>query len=143
VSLRLDIWDTGGSEKYRALAPMYYREARAAVIVLDATSRDAISGALSWIDELRRHARKDIILVAAANKIDVDGARVLSSSDVESFGFQNQLDYCFEVSAKTGANVGELFRTLCEALVRLPPLESPDGMLLPQDIAGDRGSCPC
>lgn len=37
-TVKLNIWDTAGQEKYRALAPMYYRGAAACVIVYDVTS---------------------------------------------------------------------------------------------------------
>jgi small GTP-binding protein len=70
-TLRLDIWDTGGFEQYHALAPIYHREARAAIIVFDVTDRGSIVRARSWIEERKMHARKDIIVVAAANKTDI------------------------------------------------------------------------
>ena len=31
----MQIWDTAGQERFRALAPMYYRGAKAAVVVAD------------------------------------------------------------------------------------------------------------
>ena len=36
--IQFGIWDTAGSERYKALAPMYYRGAEAAIVVYDITS---------------------------------------------------------------------------------------------------------
>jgi Ras-related protein Rab-22 len=36
-TFKYQIWDTAGQEKYRGLAPMYYRGAAAAVVVYDVT----------------------------------------------------------------------------------------------------------
>lgn len=41
--------DTAGQERYRSLAPMYYRGAAAAVVVFDVTNRDTFEGAKSWV----------------------------------------------------------------------------------------------
>lgn len=39
VSLRFEIWDTAGQEKYRSVAPLYYRGAHAALLVYDISKR--------------------------------------------------------------------------------------------------------
>jgi hypothetical protein len=57
------------------------------------------------------------------------------SEQVESFGFENQLDLCFEESAKSGLNVCELCRSLCEPPAKLPPIDSPEGRLVTQNNA--------
>jgi len=36
--VKFDIWDTAGQEKYRGLTSMYYKGAKAALIVHDITS---------------------------------------------------------------------------------------------------------
>ena len=36
--IQFGIWDTAGSERFKALAPMYYRGAEAAIVVYDVTS---------------------------------------------------------------------------------------------------------
>ena len=41
--MQFDIWDTAGQERYNALAPMYYREAAAAVVVYDMTTRSSFN----------------------------------------------------------------------------------------------------
>jgi GTPase SAR1 family protein len=35
----MQIWDTAGQEKYRSIAPIYYREAKIALCVYDITSQ--------------------------------------------------------------------------------------------------------
>ena len=38
IMVKFDMWDTAGQERYRSLAPMYYKGAKAAVVVYDITS---------------------------------------------------------------------------------------------------------
>lgn len=37
ATVKFDIWDTAGQERYRSLAPMYYKGAKAALVVYDIT----------------------------------------------------------------------------------------------------------
>ena len=37
-SLKLDLWDTAGQEKYRALAKIFYKDARVIIFVYDITN---------------------------------------------------------------------------------------------------------
>uniref|UniRef100_A0A3Q3J3F9 Uncharacterized protein n=1 Tax=Monopterus albus TaxID=43700 RepID=A0A3Q3J3F9_MONAL len=39
VTLRLEIWDTAGQEKYHSITPLYYRGAHAALLVYDISKR--------------------------------------------------------------------------------------------------------
>ena len=38
TKVKLQIWDTAGSEQFRSLAPIYYKNASAVIIVYDCTS---------------------------------------------------------------------------------------------------------
>lgn len=124
VDMRLDIWDTGGSEKYKALAPMYYRDARGIIIVYDLTNPNSIHEAQSWIDEVRLNNKNEMVIVGAANKSDLIENRQITKEEVDDFGFINQLDCFMETSALTGDNVVPLFNELCVLLSKLQPLPS-------------------
>eukprot|EP01084_Bolivina_argentea_P304580 526055_1 len=47
--VEFEIWDTAGQEKYRTLAPLYYRGASAALVVYDITNRESFENARKWI----------------------------------------------------------------------------------------------
>ena len=120
VDIKLDIWDTGGSEKYRSLAPMYFRDARAAVIVFDVTSTQSFQEADEWIRIFRERGASNALIFGAANKSDLVAQRQVSSEDVKDFMFSHQLNYIGETSALTGDGIKELFKELGKQLLALP-----------------------
>jgi len=70
-TLRYEIWDTAGQERFHSLAPMYYRNAQAAVVVYDVTKAATLEKAKSWIKELQRQANPNIVIALAGNKVDL------------------------------------------------------------------------
>lgn len=40
-TVRLDIWDTAGQERYKSLTPMYYRNAKEALVCFDLSCPEA------------------------------------------------------------------------------------------------------
>ncbi|KAI0825204.1 GTP-binding protein ypt5 [Trametes gibbosa] len=78
--LRYEIWDTAGQERFHSLAPMYYRNAQAAVVVYDVTKASSLEKAKTWVKELQRQANPNIVIALAGNKIDLVTASASSSS---------------------------------------------------------------
>jgi len=70
-TLRYEIWDTAGQERFHSLAPMYYRNAQAAVVVYDVTKASTLEKAKSWVKELQRQANPNIVIALAGNKVDL------------------------------------------------------------------------
>jgi GTPase SAR1 family protein len=48
----LQFWDTAGEEKFRAVTPMYYRNASAVVIVYDITDEETFNSVPRWLKEV-------------------------------------------------------------------------------------------
>lgn len=65
TSVKFEIWDTAGQERYHSLAPMYYRNAQAAVVVYDIRSSETFRKAKQWVKELQRQAQVSIVIALA------------------------------------------------------------------------------
>lgn len=60
-SLKFDIWDTAGQEKYRSLNKIFYKDANVAVLVYDITRKESFDELKNyWINQLREYADKNI-----------------------------------------------------------------------------------
>lgn len=111
IIIKFEIWDTAGQERYRSLASMYYRNAQAAIVVYDITQIESLEKAKYWIKELQKQANNDIIITLVGNKLDLQNERKISEETARKLSTELNLQY-FEVSAKTGENVEELFKNI-------------------------------
>ena len=64
--------DTAGQEKYHSMAPLFYRNSDAAMIVYDITVKETLQKASRWIQELKQFSQNDkLLLVLVGNKCDM------------------------------------------------------------------------
>ena len=111
------IWDTAGQERYRTLANMYYRNSDYAVIVFDISQVNSFETVKLWIEEINNNAPKCKIIIVA-NKIDLP----IKENQRKIVNFINEYEYeYFEVSAKTGENINNLFDFIKENNVNKSP----------------------
>ena len=114
--VKFEIWDTAGQERYHSLTPMYYRGAKAAIVVYDVTNRKTFVRAQLWVKELQRYARNDVIIILTGNKSDLSNNRIVDYEEAENYAKAKELLF-IETSAKTGKNVNKLFFTIGESLL--------------------------
>ena len=69
-TVKLNIWDTAGQEKYHALAKNYYQGASGAILVYDVTDLDSFEKAKTWYLELSKYIGKEAPIIIAGNKSD-------------------------------------------------------------------------
>ena len=114
-NLKLHIWDTGGSERFRAMLPLYYRDAAAAIITVDVSQEKSFKAVKYWVEELNSKSEMDNIVVAlAANKVDLPTQDIkIPVSQCRAYAEENNMIF-IETSAKSGLGVTELFRAVAD-----------------------------
>ena len=60
-SIKFEIWDTAGQEKYRALTKIFYKDAGVAILVYDITRRESFEEIQKyWYNQIKEYAPKNI-----------------------------------------------------------------------------------
>ena len=117
--IKLQLWDTAGTEKFKSITTGYYRGANAAFIVFDLTSRKSFESVSEWIENYYKYSNPDyerhVILIG--NKSDLKNERIITEDEIDDFVKLNKIKY-FETSAKNGENIDECFLFIAEKLMK-------------------------
>ena len=114
-TIRLQIWDTAGTERYRSLIPSYIRDSTVAVVVYDITVADSFYKTSKWIEQVRAERGKDVIIMLVGNKTDLIDKRQVPVREGERIAKEVNAMF-IETSAKAGHNVKQLFRRIAADL---------------------------
>ncbi|NP_001353441.1 ras-related protein RABA4a-like [Solanum lycopersicum] len=110
-SVKAQIWDTAGQERYRAVTSAYYRGAVGALLVYDITKRQTFDHIPRWLEELRAHADKNIVIMLIGNKTDLEDQRAVPTEDAKEFAQKEGL-FFLETSAMEATNIEDAFLTV-------------------------------
>ena len=71
-TIKFEIWDTAGQEKYRILSKIFYKDARAIILVYDITNKSSFDEIKEyWNDQINAYKDGNAILAVVANKSDL------------------------------------------------------------------------
>jgi small GTP-binding protein len=118
-TINIMLWDTAGKEEYHSLAPIYYKDAHAAILVFSCIDQRSFDRMIQWKNELISSRGEDIKLVVVANKIDATKDRCIKTEQGEGIAGTIKAQY-FEVSAKTGQGIDLLFAHVTDILSKIP-----------------------
>ncbi|KAI8368210.1 GTP-binding protein [Radiomyces spectabilis] len=115
-TIKAQIWDTSGQERYRAITGAYYRGAVGALLVYDITRQQSFQNATHWLKELRDHADPNIVIMLVGNKLDLSETSRAVTSD-EGGALAEQEGFLFmETSALDATNVEKAFATVFDTI---------------------------
>ena len=114
--VKLQIWDTAGQEKFRAITKAYYRGAHGILVVFDISRRDTFDQTKMWIESIIDSSESspiDVILVG--NKRDLK--RDVTENEAREMAQQYGIQY-YETSAKSNTNVDRVFLDLVKLALK-------------------------
>ena len=111
-SIKFDIWDTVGQEKYRSLAKIFYKDAKVIIFVYDITRPETFEGLKNyWYDETKNNTDGEPILAVVANKIDLYANSKVSNNDGKAVA--DQIGAIFQTtSALSDSGISTLFENV-------------------------------
>ncbi|KAJ4392449.1 hypothetical protein N0V85_007051 [Neurospora sp. IMI 360204] len=71
--IKLQLWDTAGTERFRSVSRSYYRGAAGAVLCYDITSHNSFSNLQPFLNDARALASPNLSLLLVGNKLDLAG----------------------------------------------------------------------
>jgi Ras-related protein Rab-5C len=115
--IKFHIWDTGGHERFRSMANLYYHDASAAILTYDVSNEKSYESLNYWIEELKNKVDKDkLVLCLAGNKCDREVIdKKVHTLTAKNFAEINKMQF-FETSAKDDIGIKELFQSLAKKI---------------------------
>ena len=127
-NIKLQIWDTAGQDRFRAITKNYYKGANGIILIYDITNKQTYENVKNWISQIKEEANPNVIIYLVGNKIDVpDEQRMVQIEEGQKIADEFNLPFK-EASAKDGRNVNEIFQELLEEIdEKYSKLEAPKG----------------
>ena len=113
-NIKLQIWDTAGQDRFRAITKNYYKGANGIILIYDVTNRQSYENVKNWITQIREEANPNVVIYLAGNKIDVsEEEKVVKTEEGKKIAEEFNLPL-YETSAKNGININRIFEELVE-----------------------------
>ena len=115
-NIKLQIWDTAGQDRFRALTKNYYKGANGIILIYDISTTQTFENVKVWINQIKEEANANVIIYLVGNKIDLPTDK-RTVSEEEGQKLADEYKFLFkEASAKEGTNVNEIFQELVEKI---------------------------
>ncbi|CAL8084181.1 unnamed protein product [Orchesella dallaii] len=120
-TIRLQLWDIAGQERFTWMTRVYYKDAHGCIIMFDLTNRNSFQNTIKWKKDVDSKCMlpdgSPIPCMLLANKCDLS-SRQVDQMEIETFYKENNFIGWTETSAKEGLMVNDSMRFLVEVMLR-------------------------
>ena len=99
--VKVQLWDTAGQDKFRAITRNYYKGASGIILIFDVTNINSYENIKKWIIEIKEEISDKVSIVLIGNKIDNVNERKITKDQGDKLAGEIGVKF-FETSAKTG-----------------------------------------
>lgn len=116
--VNVDLVDTAGQEKYRALSCQYYKKADGCLLVYDITKKKSFENIKDYFfNQMKEKCKKEIKVIVLGNKTDLEELREVSIEEGSNFAAEKGFMF-LETSCLKNRFVADSFETLIELTYR-------------------------
>jgi len=137
-NVKVQIWDTAGQDRFRAITKNYYKGAHGIILIYDVTNQLSFDNVSNWINQIKEEASDKVTIFLVGNKIDDVENRKIQTESGKNLAENFQLQF-YETSAKTGENVEKTFQALVEKIDEISLINTRGGKLTP--VNGKKKGC--
>lgn len=121
TKIKLNIWDTAGTENFRSITRTFYRRAKGVMLVYDVTAKHTFDNLDIWLKEVKQHCAEHVVVYLVGNQIDLikvnSQERQVFQQDALEFVKKHKLTGFKETSATDGSGINEAFDEFCSILI--------------------------
>lgn len=115
-TIKLQIWDTAGQDRFRTITSSYYRGAHGIIVVYDISDYSSYCNVQQWIQEIGRYASDDVNKFIVGNKSDLPSdQRQIEESTAKEYADSIHVPF-IETSTKLSLNVDKLFMDFAQQI---------------------------
>ncbi len=116
---QVEIWDTAGGERFRAIVSNFYRGLHGVMLTYDTTNMESLDNAVNvWLPELRQRVDPLLPILLVGTKADLTESRRVSLEHAQKLAWDNNLLLPVETSSKESSNVELAFKILAHQILK-------------------------
>jgi small GTP-binding protein len=143
------LWDTAGQERFQSVIPIYIKDSSISIVVYDVTDQNSFDNVEKWIEQIKNIRGENADIIVAANKTDLTENRKIKKEDAIKKMESLKMAKHFEISAKTGEGIPQMFDEVVKILSeKLPTKVTEDAQRLnpytqntPQETKNEKCGC--
>lgn len=118
-TVKLQIWDIGGQDRYKFLRASFFDGANGALLVFDISRWHTFGELEDWLSDLREYAGENTPFMLIGNKVDLIDKKdeIYERDSAIVFAKKEKTNY-IETSAKSGENVEGAFWDLTNRMLK-------------------------
>jgi len=123
-TIKLQIWDTVGQERYATLTSGFFRSTHGIFLFYDVTDRTTFDHLCYWKAEIERYAPEDYTMALIGTKLDLERERQVEykAGLLMANSWGSPAVPFFEISSVNGANIEAAFLEIVDKII----VRSPD-----------------
>ena len=125
-TIKLQIWDTAGQEKFKSITENFYKGAQGIILVFDLTDKDSFTSIRVWLKNIFEKAGQSVVICLVGNKTDLydqykadetKKGKCVPQEEVDRLLSEHAFHY-LRTSAKSNINVREAFNYIGSELLK-------------------------